>query len=97
MQNPMLSPEGIMIAKGEGITAEKQPIPLIDTAHENLFINEEGTTMEWLCKWHHRYLQEKRHLIKNKEIIMGDVLDLRASMGGGGGRDAGGKYQIGTI
>ena len=53
----MLSPEGIMRAKGEGIKALKQPVPLIDTAPEDLSINKEGATMEWLRKWHHCDLQ----------------------------------------
>ena len=56
-QTPMLSPEGIMRAKGEGIKALKQPVPLIDTAPEDLSINKEGATMEWLRKWDHRDLQ----------------------------------------
>ena len=55
-QTPMMSPEGIMRAKGEGIKAGKQPILLIDTAPEDLSINKEGATMEWLSKWHHRDL-----------------------------------------
>ena len=40
-------------------------------------------------------LQEKGELIKDKEFIMGDFLDLQASIGRGG-RDAGGKDQVGT-
>ena len=81
----MLSPEGIMRAKGEGIKALKQPVPLIDTAPEDLSINKEWATMEWLRKWNHRDLQEKGHLRKDKECIMGNVLDLQASIGRGGG------------
>ena len=56
-QTSILSPEGIMRAKGEGIKALKQPVPLIYTAPEDLSINKEGATMEWMCKWHQRDLQ----------------------------------------
>ena len=84
-QTPMLSPEGIMRAMGEFINAKKQPIPLIEIDAEDLYINKEGGTMEWLHKWHHRDLQEKGYMIKHQEFIMGDVLDLQASIGKGGG------------
>ena len=49
----MMYPEGINRAKGEGVKSEKQVIPLIETSQEDLSVNEEGDTMEWLRKWHH--------------------------------------------
>ena len=49
--------------------------------------------MEWLRKWHHRDLQEKLQLRKYQEFIMGDVLDLQASIGRGG-RYSGGEDQV---
>ena len=64
-KTPMMSPEGIKIAKGEGIKKEKQPFNLIDTALEDLSINEEGATMECLSKWLHRDLQGEEQLINN--------------------------------
>ena len=39
--------------------------------------------MEWLRKCHHRDLQENGYLRKYQEFIMGDVLDLQASIGRG--------------
>ena len=95
-QTPMLSPEGIKRSKVEGIKAEKQPIPLIERPPKDVYINKEGETMEWLCKWHHHDLQEKGQLKKDQEFIMGDVLNLQAYIGRGG-RDTGGEDQVRTI
>ena len=39
-QTPIILPEGIMREKGESIKAKKQPIHLIETAPEDLSINE---------------------------------------------------------
>ena len=38
-QTPMLSPEGIKRAKGEGVKTEKRVIPLIEASPEDLSIN----------------------------------------------------------
>ena len=53
-----MSPEGIKRANGEGVKADKRVIPLIKAAPEDLSVNKEGGTMEWLRKLHHRYLQD---------------------------------------
>ena len=93
---PMMLPEGIKREKGEGAKADKRFIPLIEASSEDLYINKEGDTMEWLQKWHHRDLQKKEHLRNDQEFIMGDVLELQASIERGG-IDLGGKDQVVTI
>ena len=45
---PMMLPEGINRAKVEGDKADKRFIPLIEASSEDLYINKEGDTMEWL-------------------------------------------------
>ena len=52
--------------------------------------------MEWLRKWNLCNQQEKVQLWKDQELLMGDVLNLQASIGIIS-RDEGGKYQVGTI
>ena len=63
-QTPIILTEGIKRGKGEGVKAEKQVIPLIKAAPEDLFFNEKGDNMEWLRKWHHCDIQENRQLQK---------------------------------
>ena len=84
-------PEVIKREKGEGVKADKSVIPLIDAAPKYLYINVEGYTIEWLRKWHCRYTQENEQLQKYQEFIMGDVLDLQASIGRVG-RNTRGEY-----
>ena len=80
----MLLPECIKIAKGERFKAKKEVITLIEASPEDLSINKEGETMEWLYKCNHRDIQEKGQLIKNQEFIFGDLLDLQDYIGRGG-------------
>ena len=47
-------------------------------------------------KWHHRDQQEKGQIRKDQELLIGDVLNIQDSIWRGG-RDEGGKYQVGTI
>ena len=82
-QTSMLFPEGIRRAKGEDIKADKPFIPLIEASPEYLSINKEGTNMEWLRKWHHRDIQEKGQPRKDQEFIMGDIIEIQASIVGG--------------
>ena len=95
-QTPMLSTEGIQIAKGEGVKTKKRVVPLIEAAPEDLPVNEEEDTMEWLSKWHRRKQQEKGQLQKDQELLTGDILNIQASIWSGS-RDKGGKDQVGTI
>ena len=90
-QTPMMFPEVIKRAKGEGVKADKSVIPLIDAAPKYLSFNKKGYTMEWLRKWHRHDPQENEQLQKDQEFIMGDVLDLQASIGRVG-RNTRGEY-----
>ena len=92
----MLLPEGIKIANGGGVKIEKRVFPLIEAAPEELSVNREGDTMERQGKWHRRNQKEKGNLWKYQELLMGDMLNLQASIGRGG-RDEGGKDKVGNI
>ena len=92
----MLSSEGIKREKGEGVKTEKQVSPTIKDYPKALTVNEKGDTMECMGKWHRRDHQEKGQLRIYQELLMGDVLNIQASIMIGG-REKGGKDQLGTI
>ena len=56
-QNSILLPESIKRAKGEGVKTENRVIILIEAFPEDLSVNKEGDTMEWIFKLHLRYQQ----------------------------------------
>ena len=95
-QTPTLLYEGIKRAKGEGVKTEKRVVPLIQTAPEDLYVNEEGDTVEWLCKWHRSDQQEKGQRWKDQEFIIVYLMNLQESIGRGR-RDSGGEDQVGSI
>ena len=66
----MLQPEGIKRDKGDGLKAEIRVITLIEAAPEDLSINEEGDTTEWIFKWHICDIQEKGQLRNYQGLIM---------------------------
>ena len=59
-------------------------------------VNGEGDKIEWLCKWNICDQQEKGHIRKDQELLIGKVLNIQASIGRRD-RDKEGKYQVGTI
>ena len=58
-KTPVLPPEVIKRADGEGVKTEKRVVPLIKSAPEDLSVNKEGDTMECLHKWYRHDQQEK--------------------------------------
>ena len=53
-QTPILSPEGIKIAKGEEVKVEKRVVPFIESSLKELSLSGERDNMARLCRWHHQ-------------------------------------------
>ena len=82
-KTPMLLTEVIMRENGGVVNMAKITMSFIEPAPEEMSLSGGEDTIAWLRKWNHHDQEDKSMIREYQETLMGDVLNIQATIGRG--------------